>query len=258
MFRDGVVLVKQRLAVNETFPSITLPLLSTDIGNLLVLDQRGIPLNYETPIDSNLTIHSLGTSQVSLQYETRNLTSKKGSVWTVVFEAPYNVTLLLPEESTIIFLNEFPSEISVNGTRPRLMLQPAKWEISYVLPFSTDNQTTTTQPIQPPQPPLLTSPYVLGASAITAAGLLVYVLIRTGRLKIWKRAGPTLAEELRPEEREVMQFISEKGGKVLEAELRVKFLLPKTSMWRLVRRLERRGLVRVTKVGLQNEIELVR
>ncbi len=260
VFRDGVVLVKQRLVVNETFPSITVPLLATsdNIGNLLVLDQRGIPLNYELG-GSNVTIHSLGASQVSLQYETQNLTKKQGSVWTIIFETSFNVTMILPEQSTIIFLSDLPSEITVNGTRPVLLLRPGRWEFSYVLPLPNVTTTTavaTTQPPPPRVPPLLTSPYVLGAAVIGGLGLFSYALIRSGRLRIRRR--PVESEELRPEEKEVIQFISEKGGKVLEAELRTKFLLPKTSMWRMVRRLERRGLLRVRKVGVQNEIELVR
>ncbi|MCS7096526.1 MAG: hypothetical protein RMK50_05650, partial [Nitrososphaerota archaeon] len=62
---------------------------------------------------------------------------------------------------------------------------------------------------------------------------------------------------LRYEEAEVLRFIKERGGRVLEAELREAFPdIPRTSMWRLVKRLERRKQVRVKKVGLQNVVEL--
>lgn len=257
VFRDGVILVRQRLSVNETIPSVTLTILTADAANLLVLDQRGIPLNYEL-LGSNLTIQSLGASQVTLVYETQSLTKKQGGVWTILFSAPYNVTAFLPEESTIIYLSNVPSEISVNGSRPVLVLQPGVWEISYILPLPTVTTSTTPPTTSPtgPLPPFFLSPQFVFGVAAAAAGLFAYALIRSGRLRIGRRA--MLAEELRPEEREVMQFISERGGKVLEAELRSKFLLPKTSMWRMVRRLERRGLVRIKKIGLQNEIELVR
>ncbi len=255
VFRDGVVLVKERLLVNQTFPTIVVSLLapSERIGNLIVLDQRGIPLDYELAA-SNLTIHSLGASGVSLQYETENLTRKQGSVWTIFLVTAFNLTMTLPQQSTVIFLNQPPSEIRANGTSPVLVLDSGRWEISYVLPLPS--VTTTTQPTQPPLLPILASPYLLGASGVAGAGLLAYALIRSGRLRL--RRGPLESEELRPEEKEVLRFISERGGRVLEAELRVKFLLPKTSMWRLLRRLERRGLVRIRKIGLQNEIELVR
>lgn len=78
----------------------------------------------------------------------------------------------------------------------------------------------------------------------------------------WRRHSSPKASadefSLRPDEKEILQYIASKGGRVLEAELRQKFVLPKTSEWRLVRRLERMGYVKVRKVGLQNEIELVK
>ncbi|MEM3388648.1 MAG: hypothetical protein QXK47_05610 [Candidatus Bathyarchaeia archaeon] len=43
------------------------------------------------------------------------------------------------------------------------------------------------------------------------------------------------------EEVEVLRFIKERGGRALEAELRKAFPdIPRTSMWRLIKRLERK------------------
>ena len=75
---------------------------------------------------------------------------------------------------------------------------------------------------------------------------------------LWRRRPEETVSELRHEDKGVLKFIDESGGKVLESELRQKFLLPRTSLWRLVRRLERMGYVRVSKVGMQNVIELIR
>jgi len=58
--------------------------------------------------------------------------------------------------------------------------------------------------------------------------------------------------DLRPDDKEVLRFLAEAGGEAFEAELRSRFNLPKTSMWRMVRRLQREGLVGVKKVGGQN------
>ena len=64
--------------------------------------------------------------------------------------------------------------------------------------------------------------------------------------------------QLRHDDLDVLKFIEESGGKALELNIRKKFIIPKTSSWRLVKRLERLGYVKVTKVGVQNEIELIR
>jgi uncharacterized membrane protein len=51
-------------------------------------------------------------------------------------------------------------------------------------------------------------------------------------------------------------LLTEEQGAAFERDLRKKLLLPKTSVWRLVRRLEREELVEVIKVGSQNLIKL--
>src|SRR4029078_1616748 len=61
---------------------------------------------------------------------------------------------------------------------------------------------------------------------------------------------------LRPEEKELLDFLVEKNGLAFESELRSKFILPRTSLWRLVKRLEREEILEVTKIGGQNLIKL--
>jgi hypothetical protein len=61
---------------------------------------------------------------------------------------------------------------------------------------------------------------------------------------------------LKPEERDILVYISEKEGAAFEGEIRNKFILPKTSLWRLIKRLERENLIEVTKIGGQNLIKL--
>ena len=61
--------------------------------------------------------------------------------------------------------------------------------------------------------------------------------------------------EFRPDDIQVLNYITEKGGKVFEQEIRLRFTLPKTSAWRQIKRLERLGYVKVYKVGSQNQIE---
>ena len=53
-----------------------------------------------------------------------------------------------------------------------------------------------------------------------------------------------------------MRFISNNGGQVLESDLRKKFLQPRTTMWRAVKRLERNGIIEIEKKDLQNLVKL--
>jgi uncharacterized membrane protein len=62
--------------------------------------------------------------------------------------------------------------------------------------------------------------------------------------------------ELRQDDKNIVAFISEKGGQVYESELRKKFLMPRTTMWRAVKRLEREEIIEIEKVDQQNLIKL--
>jgi hypothetical protein len=61
---------------------------------------------------------------------------------------------------------------------------------------------------------------------------------------------------LRPEDQQVLKFLAEKEGAAFESEIRTKFQIPKTTIWRLVKRLEREELVEIRKAGGQNLIKL--
>ena len=65
-----------------------------------------------------------------------------------------------------------------------------------------------------------------------------------------------LRPEMREDDKEIVKFIFENGGQVLESDLRKKFLQPRTTMWRAVKRLERQGVIEISKKDLQNLVKL--
>ncbi len=112
---------------------------------------------------------------------------------------------------------------------------------------------------------------ILIAAGAAAAGTTAFIVIRKSRgskavtvaqipqnnyVPPDKETIFRLKPELRQEDRDMVSFISEKGGRVFESELRKKFLLPRTTMWRAVKRLEREGIVEIEKVDQQNLIKL--
>lgn len=64
--------------------------------------------------------------------------------------------------------------------------------------------------------------------------------------KIFKRF------DLREEEKQAIKLLAERGGKVFEAEIYEELGLPRTSTWRMVRRLAGMGIVEVRKFREQN------
>lgn len=59
---------------------------------------------------------------------------------------------------------------------------------------------------------------------------------------------------LREDDRQVLKYIVDRGGEALLAEIRNQFNLPKSTAWRLMRRLEREELVEISKFGNQNMV----
>ena len=111
---------------------------------------------------------------------------------------------------------------------------------------------------------------ILIAGGVAAAGATAFLVIKKARTRPVivaelpksnyvppdKETIFKLKPELRQEDKEIVTFISEKGGRVYESELRKKFLLPRTTTWRAVKRLEREGIVEIEKVDQQNLIRL--
>jgi uncharacterized membrane protein len=112
---------------------------------------------------------------------------------------------------------------------------------------------------------------ILIAAGAAAAGTTAFIILRKSRTtKVVtvaqipqnnysppdKESIFRLKPELRQDDKDMISFISEKGGRVFESDLRKKFLLPRTTMWRAVKRLEREGIVETEKVDQQNLIKL--
>ena len=108
-------------------------------------------------------------------------------------------------------------------------------------------------------------------SSIVIAAVIIVIKRKTGTSKssviIQKDEEPKLQsldpesifkakQDLREDDKEIINFISANGGQVYESELRKKFLLPRTTMWRAVKRLERHGIIEIVKKDFQNVIKL--
>jgi uncharacterized membrane protein len=252
VYRDGLVHITQTIIVDELAPDITLPLFSPSIENVLVLDENQLAVDYEIN-GGNLTIFTLGATRVLVEYDTIALTKKEAEVWNLVADNPYNLTVFLPQNATVIYLNQMPTAIDTSGTIITLSLYPDQWEISYVLPLLPEDGTEDNGA------PLTGIPIEYLIAAIVA----VVAVVLSALLIVRRRRGPNVEKiikaypQLKKEDREVIEFLAEKDGKAFEAEIRERFPdMPRTSLWRLVRRLERLEIVEVKRIGLENQVQL--
>ncbi|MBI2937268.1 MAG: hypothetical protein HYY22_03595 [Thaumarchaeota archaeon] len=125
-------------------------------------------------------------------------------------------------------------------------------------------QTTSASTPTPQNNDMLTlAPWLIAAAAV-AVLLIILFRRRVGSTFAYKKEVRHVDAEallrsrpqLRLEDREALQYLADSGGEAFETELREKFQLPKTTIWRQVRRLQREGLVEVRKIGGQNLIRI--
>jgi uncharacterized membrane protein len=237
VYEDGVIVVEDKILPQINYGNVTVKLLTYDIENILVVGEDGKLVNYELNGDQ-LTIYGELPSQLTIHYETPALTVKNGSLWTLELYLPREATILMPSRSIIISLSNVPRVITGEKDSLKLVLSPGMWKIEYIIQFTP---RTSIQEGQDNSYIIVIS--TLGGGAIALFSAIVYIRK--------KRNSSILLDD----EKRVFELIK-KRKKISEAEIRALTHLPKTTVWRIVRRLERKGLVRVVQVNKRNEVEL--
>jgi uncharacterized membrane protein len=252
VYRDGLVHVVQTLTVDELQPAVSIPLITSSVENLIVLDENSIIVDYVLN-STTLTVFSLGVANVVVEYDTLVLTNKQAEVWTLQLDTPYDLKLILPSNSTIVYLNQVPTLIDTTGGELSLSIGPNQWEISYIVPLQDDDPGDGSS-IAP-----FSIGYLIVALVIVVVAIVVVVwfLMRNRKINVKKTLSKNPA--LNKEDRLVIEFLAEKEGRAFEAEIRQRFPdMPRTSLWRLVRRLEGLEIVEVKRIGLENQVILVK
>jgi uncharacterized membrane protein len=256
VYRDGLVHVEQKLAVDELSPEVSVTLLSDKAENLVVFDKDELAVDYELS-EKNLVIYSLGATQLEIAYDINTLTSKENEVWTLLVDAPYSLNVCFPFNSTIVYLSSTPNGIDTASNPLSLLLSSGQWEISYVLQLISGNENSPKPSDSSQGPETFPTAYFIAFMVMFVAAIVVVFLMfkRKSRPNIKKalNANPNLMKD----DRAVLEFLAEKDGEAFEAEIRQRFPeMPRTSLWRLIKRLEKLEIVEVKKIGLENQVIL--
>jgi len=225
-------------------------------------------------IGDKAMIDTFGSSSISINYDIHDLISKEGRVWTFTLDSPTDYSLLMPPNSIIVGMDALPSNMDLINDQTKLDLSSGLFEINYIF---GSTQPPITQPpiIMPEQPSNDISTIALVGVPVAAAIVGVAIVIKrkqtksssvletevTSESQIKTDTTDTenifnLRPDMREDDKEIIKFISANGGEVLESDLRKKFLQPRTTMWRAVKRLERQGVIEISKKDLQNLVKL--
>ncbi len=233
------------ISINVTIYSKTLQNM-----NLIITDTNGQFLHYSPNFYSqytNYSIDTLGATSVYIQYDTYYLTTQSAGIWNFSIASAYNYTLILPL-NVIASASPTPIASYSDPSGQKVFTMPAgNSEVTYYF-LATATPTT------------FTAPLMVGILGIAGGSAATYIIFHRNRRNNRKadsgkimRAHP----ELRPEEQGVVNFLAQRNGEAMESEIREAFPnIPKTTIWRMLKRLEEAEVLSLEKVGNQNRVQL--
>ena len=271
IYSDGSTHVSTQIDVDPLEPDFELNLFGKSIDNFVATGDTGFLLS-EKIVGDKAIIDIFGSSSIIVDYNIDDLVSKEGRVWTFSFDSPSDYTLLMPKNSVIVGMSGLPNNMKLVDEQTKLDLTAGLSEINYI--FTPINPTDHKPTISNESSFNYINVVIIGGSIIAVVIGIVLMLKRKQskslpsiiqtefsekRIETKSNDAETIFNfrpEMREDDKEIIKFISDKGGQVLESELRKKFLQPRTTMWRAVKRLERLGVIEIDKKDLQNLVKL--
>jgi Uncharacterized membrane-associated protein/domain len=264
IYPDGSTHISTEINVDPFLTDYELNLFGSSIDNLVVIGDNEFLLDTDI-ITNSVLIQTFGSSIISIEYDIHDLVSKQGKLWTFSLDSPSNFTLLLPQNSAIVGMTNLPINMEIINDQNQLTLPSGKTEIDYLFSNTISNPIPDTET----ETNYFSYAIIGGILVIILIGAVIIIRTKQKNLKLGNHNPITeknnildietifkLKPDLREDDQELVKFIFNNGGKALESELRKKFLQPRTTMWRAVKRLEREGVIEIEKKDLQNLVKL--
>lgn len=336
VYPDGTTHISQQSTADTQKPELTISLFGKTIDNFVAQDQDGLLLTYEITSNNDAKIQTFGASSVSIEYDSYDLVSKEGKIWTFKIDSPIEYALIMPEDTVIVGMTNFPDLVETIDSKPHLSLSSGPNEINYFFGISgpaqsasesiaksrilieqinndgiqtplakekldqavsafdnkkysdagklaleseqiaiqeqktaknTTNSTNSTfDTLSKNIVGIATSVAAIGG-AITTIALIVKrtkyavktikpILNKETNAEPEDSADTESEQDMREDDKKLVEFLAQNGGQAFEKDLRKKFLLPRTTMWRAVKRLERQDIIVIEKKDFQNLVKL--
>ena len=269
IYPDGSTHISTEIDVDPFLTDYEVDLFGSTVDNLVVLGDDGFLLDVDV-MDDTALIQTFGSSVITIEYDIHDLVSKQGRLWTFSLDSPSDFTLLFPKNSAIVGMTNLPLNMEIINEQNQLTLSSGSTEIDYF--FSTNTISNTTEEIVNEEDNSLNTIFVGIIGGIIVIALISVIIIAKNKQKNVKAIEKVvtiqqnnildletifkLKPDLREDDKELIKFIFDNDGEVLESELRKNFLQPRTTMWRAVKRLEREGVIEIEKKDLQNLVKL--
>lgn len=273
IYPDGLVHVSTTLKTDRLDPVFRLELFGTEIDNFVAIGEGNILLSAMFQGEVAI-LDTFDSTTFTAEYDIHDLVTKEGRIWTFTLDTPNEFTLMMPNRAVIVGMNTIPSGVDIIGDSTHLSFSGGAVEVNYILNLAQSGAGLGVDRglVQDAEDNILWAILVVMPAVAGAVAAVVVVWRRRQVAPPTKppKIEPNTVQEvsqhkiptpeaifsrvadMREDDKEVVRYIVDNGGAVLESRLRKRFMQPRTTMWRTVKRLERMGVVEVSKRDAQN------
>jgi len=196
------------------------------------------------------------TSTIKPSTTTTSYISRATSATTTSFRIPTKTTKTTSVITTTLtsFSKSFSTTAKKSATRTSSVVTSTRtYTASIPTAVSRSTASSTVSRIAPVRS-LLTW-IIMGIIAGSIAGIGIGLAIKK---RSSAQAQYLQSTELSPLDRDIINAIAANGGTILQSELQKKLGIPKTTLWRHLRKLEKLGLIKIVKEGGYNKVVLLK
>jgi len=219
------------------------------LDSLTIIDDKELPVEYETVGKDRLLIYVLGAKWINVTYYTCTITFKREEIWVVNYTFPYVSFLVLPEKAVVLDINTLPLRIYSKDKRMVLQMPPGIVKVAYVLTLNSEVPASKKKETDVLS---LLSAYIFPLAVACIGGVVAWAIMMWYQgLKVSRLKG--LLDDV---DKEIIRLIEDMGGKAYQYEIQDKLELPKTTLWRHIVKLKEYGILSIEKRGRTNYLKL--
>ncbi|RLG75310.1 MAG: hypothetical protein DRO23_04330 [Thermoprotei archaeon] len=236
VYSDGLAKVTYIVKAANPPQDLTLPLFASPMYVEAFAEETPLTVEYN---ETHVFLTAL-SKEVKITYYTSGLTEKTGEEWCFEVNSPWTVTVMLPENALIFDMKPEDFELVLINDKPGFIFKQGNVLIKYII---TPEITTPKPALTPtPEQPYI-SPTFIAIAVFTVTALLLAILY------IRRRRKPRSIVELDERDNKILTVLS-KHGEMTAYELIDKTGIPKTPLYRRLKRLEKLGYIEsVVKAG---------
>ncbi len=239
VYEDGTVSVQQIIYVDNPPENISIHLLGSPL--LIEAESNSTPIHVD--ISDNLASLISPDKEITLDYVTSSLTNKSGEEWILYYSSSYKTLVILPENSMPYDISPSNFNISIINNSVALVMPPGEVKIQYVI-----TPKLTEKPSSNPFQSITGSYYLLLLFSILII-IIIVVIYLLYRKKTKNK--PAEYNSLDTRDDKILTVLS-KYGELTAREIMEKTNIPKTPLYRRLRKLINLGLIETKTIqGVQ-------